>query len=131
MTDTPDIPDTAESEPLDLKLAICVVEMLATPQLVCRHRKCRRGNRCHYHVIEEGVPDCVGNFRNAQLDAFVALYADAFYVRNNWRGLNLIPPEAEQRELRDAAFEVVRRTLPRHEWPAFSRRLRIRQQAAC
>jgi hypothetical protein len=128
MTDTPDTADTAEPDPLDAGLATCVAEMLATPQLACHRRKCRRGNSCRYHVVTHGVPACVANFSEDQQDIFLALYLDAFYVRQNRGGFSLVPPEGADRELRDAALEVVRQTLPRGEWRAFARRLRMRQE---
>lgn len=125
-----DTPSTAAQPPVDTRLATRVAEMLAMPHLVCGRRDCRRDNACEHYYPDTGLPACVRDLFEEERPVFDALYADALLVREHWRGLDLMPADAEQRELRDAAFAVVRADLPRKDWRAFARRLRVRQAHA-
>lgn len=116
----------AEQTAIDANLAGHTADMLALPHMACWRRDCRRRNRCYWHFASRGEPCCLKNLTKDERRAFDELYADAVLVRDNWRGLNLIPATQRKRDLRDAAFAIVRAALPRCDRRRFAARMRAR-----
>jgi hypothetical protein len=67
--------------PIDTTLAARTAEALALPLMVCRHRNCRRGQRCRWHFKSTGEPCCLERLTAAQRAIFNQIYRAADYTK--------------------------------------------------
>ncbi len=63
--------------PFDTALAARTAEAMALPLMLCRHRDCRRGQRCRWHFKSTGEPCCLRNLDPAQRKLFDRIYREA------------------------------------------------------
>jgi hypothetical protein len=70
-----------EKPPINTNLATRTAEAMALPLMVCRHRDCRRGQRCRWYFKATGEPCCLRNLDAGQRAIFDRLYEDARFAR--------------------------------------------------
>jgi hypothetical protein len=59
-------------------------EALALPQMVCRHRVCRRERRCGYLLAESSEPHCVAGLKEDPRAGFDAVFALVERIYEGW-----------------------------------------------
>lgn len=118
---------------IDAQLAARTAEALALPHLVCRHRECRRKNRCIWCFRSTGERCCMRNLTAEQRRIFDVVYHEANAA---WHFLGTDPHWFETRKgARRAADDLgiaIARTHPgrwrREKWDA-ERRAREKRLA--
>jgi hypothetical protein len=86
-------------------------EMLAMPEMICRHRRCRRMHQCHYHSLDTAEPSCLLTlypWARALFDELFAIVRDIHDAKQS----PYPSRDPERRELEEAAITVVRASLP-------------------
>ena len=119
---------------IDTHIAARTADSLALPQMVCRHRDCRRKNRCSWFFQTTSEPCCLRNLTDDERRIFDTVYRDAYFAQGF---LGTHPHYFERREgaqrARDDLAIAIARTSPRRwnwtEWDA-ARRAREKRMAA-
>ncbi|MBW9089883.1 hypothetical protein JNB91_18880 [Rhizobium wenxiniae] len=122
-----------EKQPIDTHLAARTAEAMALPLMVCRHRDCRRGQRCRWHFKSTGEPGCLRNLDAGQRAIFDRLYEDARFAREflGWEGPFFEDQSGPQRMRDDLAIAIARNVSNRYlaqRWDA-TRRAREKRMA--
>jgi hypothetical protein len=86
-------------------------DMLALPEMLCRHRQCRREHACSFHRRDTLEPMCLTRFWPRERALFDELLAIVLRIH---AGTQYARPSEnpERRELEEAAIEIVRASLP-------------------
>lgn len=125
---------SSEKPPLDIHLAARTAEAMALPLMVCRSRKCRRGQRCRWYFKATNEPCCLRNLDPGQRAIFDRIYEDARFAREflGWEGPFFKAVSGPQRMRDDLAIAIARnvsnRWIPKR-WDA-TRRAREKRIAA-
>jgi hypothetical protein len=86
-------------------------DMLALPEMLCRHRQCRREHACKFHRSDTLEPTCLTRFWPYERALFDELLAIVLRIHD---GTQHAQPSGDsgQRELEAAAIEIIRASLP-------------------
>ncbi|MBO0141675.1 hypothetical protein JZX87_10945 [Agrobacterium sp. Ap1] len=122
-----------EKPPIDTRLAARTAEAMALPLMVCRHRNCRRGQRCRWFFKATNEPCCLRNLDPGQRAIFDFLYEDARFTREflGWEGPFFEDQSGPQRMRDDLAIAIARNVANRYlakRWDA-TRRAREKRMA--
>lgn len=120
--------------PFDIHLAARTAEAMTLPLMVCRHRDCRRGQRCRWYFEATNEPCCLRNLDPGQRAIFDRLYEDARFARDSlgWEGPFFKDLSGPQRMRDDLAIAIARNVSNRYlakRWDA-TRRAREKRMAA-
>lgn len=122
-----------EKPPIDTHLAARTAEAMALPLMLCRHRDCRRGQRCRWYFKASGEPCCLRNLDLGQRAIFDRLYEDARFAKEflGWEGPFFEDQSGPQRLRDDLAIAIARNVANRYlaqRWDA-TRRAREKRMA--
>jgi hypothetical protein len=119
----------------DSALGARTAEAMALPLMVCRHRNCRRGQRCRWVFNANGEPTCLRNLTAAQRAIFDEIYQKAHYAKGflGTDSHQFDTPSGPKRVMDETAIAIARNVWTRWNakvWDA-ARRAREKRLPPC